>query len=37
MAVSIDRSANTYRYVAVAIMLMALTVGIVQLLGLVRF
>jgi hypothetical protein len=34
---TVDRSADAFRMVAVAVMLAALTVGVVQLLGLVRF
>jgi hypothetical protein len=34
---TVDPSAEAFRYVAIAVMLMALTVGVVQLLGLVRF
>ena len=34
---TVDRSAETFRYIAAALMLMAFSVGILQFLGLVRF
>jgi len=34
---TVDRSAEAFRYVALALMLMAFSVGTLQLLGLVRF